>query len=231
MSTNTYLPPKSKENNLMFIRENVKSKYLSNIINNYSNKDLKQKNVNYNNDIIDIKLKNTIKHNNQTMLSKVGKNNNNDKTNKRLFLKNENDNTINSIKNASANNSRLSNRNKSNNTILKNNNKKYLLDKKNIISANKENKISLKYSVLQDKYIKLKSENANLLKNKIDLDKKIAKIRKKESMYDDIYNKLNIATNIIIKIEKELNQSELIRTEQAELIKKLQQKIIDLENN
>ena len=231
MSTNTYLPPKSKENNLMFIRENVKSKYLSNIINNYSNKDLKQKNVNYNNDIIDIKLKNTIKHNNQTMLSKVGKNNNNDKTNKRLFLKNENDNTINSIKNASANNSRLSNRNKSNNTILKNNNKKYLLDKKNKISANKENKISLKYSVLQDKYIKLKSENANLLKNKIDLDKKIAKIRKKESMYDDIYNKLNIATNIIIKIEKELNQSELIRTEQAELIKKLQQKIIDLENN
>lgn len=91
--------------------------------------------------------------------------------------------------------------------------------------------IQEKHLKLKDNYNNLKNEHRSLIMSNNELSKKLKKAEKKEKMYDKVASDLKKATTIISKLDSDLQQSELIRREQANLIKLLQKEVESLRLN
>lgn len=114
-------------------------------------------------------------------------------------------------------------------------------NKKNVRTVKESSKSSkLKFSpinyksqfILEEKYKKLKSDydklkGENILNKKLnkEISKKLIKAQKKESLYDNIVSNFKEAEQAIIKLESNYLQCEIIRKEQAKLIKSLQKEL------
>jgi hypothetical protein len=88
-----------------------------------------------------------------------------------------------------------------------------------------------KYKKLKNDYDKLKAENIQNKKLIKEITKKYSKAQKKEQLFNQVVSNFKEAELAIIKLESNYLQSEVIRKEQAKMIKSLQKEILNLKNN
>lgn len=92
-------------------------------------------------------------------------------------------------------------------------------------SLNTEKRLEEKYKLLKINYDALKSDHKLQIKTNAELTRKIKNMIKKEEAFDKINSEHKKAVAMVNKLDEELNQSELIRKEQARLIKSLQKEV------